>query len=183
MASRDRLVRSYNQWNPLVRRKRKKYPFATRHAIRNRVHPQILCIGNSIGNASSRLRRGISTRKLTTHAHSSGRANGPVLQFFPEEERRQRSRCDLRSPGGNNSASPLARLFVPADQRTGILVLPLLPPPAVGGGNISFISGSNNSIQSATGGMTISVDVRLSQGVTPCGPALRLFHRAATLAA
>ena len=97
-------------------------------------------------NESRRLRRGISTRKLTTHLHLSGRANSPVRQYW-QKVRRQRSHGDLRSPGGNNSASPLARLFIPADQRTGTPVLPLLPPPAVGGGNISFISGSNNSTQ------------------------------------
>ena len=110
------------------------------------VLPQILCIDRRTGNELSRLRRGISTSKLTTHAHSSGRANGPVRRNFSRGEERQRSLCDLRSPGGKNSASPLARLFVPADQRTGTPVLPLLPPPAVGGGNISFISGSNNAI-------------------------------------
>ena len=33
------------------------------------------------GNGLSRLRRNLLKTKLTTHLHSSGRANGPVLQF------------------------------------------------------------------------------------------------------
>ena len=46
-----------------------------------KIHPQILCIGNRIGNASSRLRRGISTRMATTNFHLSGRANSPVRRI------------------------------------------------------------------------------------------------------
>ena len=66
-----------------------------------------------IDNELSRLRRGISTRKLTANLHSSGRANGPVLRLFPEGERRQRSRCDLRLREQTISQAGLQICFLP----------------------------------------------------------------------
>ena len=71
-----------------------------------------------IGNALSRRRRDVCTGKLSTNLHLPGRANSPVHQHC-QQERRQRSRGDLRSAGGNNLSSPLAELPPPTDQRTG----------------------------------------------------------------
>ena len=69
---------------------------------------------------SSRLRRSIHTRKLTTHAHSSGRANMPRPPAYQQEKRRRGSRSDSGSvwPGDSASFQP-ARSPAHTGRRTG----------------------------------------------------------------
>ena len=84
----------------------------------NRVHPQIMCIGNWIGNESSRLRRKNYTTKLTTNPHLSEKPNGAFRQYCQRERKPERTAAERRCPGRVRWRSLQARLRGPLPHAT-----------------------------------------------------------------